>query len=178
MPAKISLLSTVAMTFALSCWAFQVTAQTDAHDHGDAHDHDHDAAHEHDDHGGGAITSNNGEQWQTDAALRRGMTEIRVAVDMLTPTFNAGQLNQNQANQISEVVNGSVNTMIEQCKLEPAADANLHIILAQMLSAAAQVKASPSSDEGMPALNKALEDYGHYFNHAGWQGDDHGAHSH
>jgi hypothetical protein len=175
MPIKSPLLSVLA--FALSCWSFQVCAQAHAHDNAHAHD----AAHEQDSHAGhgaGDLSLNNGEQWQTDAVLRRGMTEIRVAVDMLTPKLAAGQLNQNQADQLSEVVNGSVNTMIEQCKLEPVADANLHIILAQMLTAAAQVKASPLSGEGIPALSKALESYGHYFNHALWQGDDHGGHAH
>ena len=164
------------ITLALSCWTAQVSAQVDAHDHGDTHAHE--ASHEHDGHGGGALSLNNGEQWQTDAALRRGMTEIRVAVELLAPVFDAGQLSQNQAHQLSEVVNGAVNTMIEQCKLEPEADANLHIILAELLSATAKVEASPLSVEGVPVLKGALETYGHYFNHAGWQGDDHGAHAH
>ncbi len=167
---------TLVIAFALSCWTVQVSAQADGHDHGDTHNHE--AAHEHEGHGGASLSLKNGEQWQTDAALRRGMTEIRVAVDMLTPVFDAGQLSQNQANQLSEVVTGAVNTMIEQCKLEPEADANLHFILAELLAAAAKVEASPLSAEGVPALKAALETYGYYFNHGHWVGDDHGSHSH
>lgn len=157
-------------TLSLICWPALVSAQADTHHHGESH--------EHGEHGGNELTLNNGEQWQTDGALRRGMTEIRVAVDMLTPLFHSGKLDQNLALQLHEVVTGSVNAMIEQCKLEPEADANLHIILAQLLAAAAQLETSPLSAEGLPKLNEALETYGHYFNHSGWHGDGHAGHAH
>ena len=105
------------LALVVSCWGLQVNAQSDAHDH--------DASH--------ALSLNNGQQWETDAALRHGMLEIRAAVTMLTPAFESGQLNQTQAHQLSEAVRGSVNTMIEQCELAPEADANLHSILAKLL---------------------------------------------
>lgn len=160
----------VAIAFTLSCWAVQVSAQADAHDHA--------AAHAHDEHGGAALSLNDGKQWETDAALRHGMVEIRTAVTMLAPAFASGQLNQTQAHQLSEAVHSSVNTMIEQCELEPAADANLHGILAMLLEGSAALEAAPLSTAGLPALQDALETYGHYFNHAGWQGDEHAEHAH
>lgn len=145
----------------------------------DAHDHSHDAAHAHEEHGGAAVLSlNHGEPWETDEALRHGMTEIRAAVDMVTPAFNAGQLSAQQGQQLSEAIQGSVNTMIEQCELPPDADANLHVILAALLSGASAVNSLPQSKEGVPALKEALETYGHYFHHPGWQADEHAGHSH
>lgn len=163
-------LPALAIAFTLSCWAGQVNAQADAHDHG--------AATAHEEHGGAALSLNDGKQWETDAALRHGMLEIRAAVAMLAPAFESGQLDQAQAHQLSEAVHSSVNTMIEQCQLEPAADANLHGILAMLLEGSAALEAAPLSPAGLPALQGALETYGHYFNHAGWQGDEHAAHAH
>ena len=165
-------LSLASVVLALICWAGQASAQ-------DAHDHGHDAAHDHEGHGDtAALSLNNGEQWATDEALRHGMIEIRAAVDMVTPAFDAGQLSTHQGHQLSEAVQGSVNTMIEQCKLPPEADANLHVILASLLAGAGAVASSPQSAEGVPALKEALETYGHYFNHPGWQADEHAGHSH
>ena len=100
-------LPSLVLAFVVSCWGLQVNAQSDAHD----------ASHAHEEHGGTALSLNNGQQWETDAALRHGMLEIRAAVTMLTPAFESGQLNQTQAYQLSEAVQGSVNTMIEQCQL-------------------------------------------------------------
>tara|TARA_R100001377_G_scaffold65307_1_gene40699 strand:- start:1302 stop:1814 length:513 start_codon:yes stop_codon:yes gene_type:complete len=164
------LLPALAIALLMSCWAAQVSAQADAHDH--------DAAHAHEEHGGAALSLNNGEQWETDEALRHGMLEIRAAVAMLAPAFASGQLNQTQAQQLSEAVHGSVNTMIEQCKLAPEADANLHTILAELLKGSAALEAAPLSADGLPVLQGALESYGHYFNHVGWQGDEHAGHAH
>ena len=100
-------LPSLALVFAVSCWALPVNAQSDAHDH--------EASQAHAEHGGTALSLNNGEQWETDEALRHGMLEIRAAVTMLTPAFESGQLNQTQADHLSEAVQDSVNTMIEQC---------------------------------------------------------------
>lgn len=169
MRTRNAVLPTLAITFALSCWAAQVNAQADAHDH---------SAAAHDEHSGMALSLNDGKPWETDAALRHGMLEIRAAVTMLTPAFEAGQLNQAQAQQLSEAVHGSVNTMIEQCVLAPEADANLHSILAELLKGTAALEAAPLSADGLPVLQGALETYGHYFDHAGWQGDEHAEHAH
>lgn len=164
-------LPTLAIAFTLCCWGLEVNAQADAHDHAAAE-------HAHEEHGGAALTLNDGEQWETDEALRHGMLEIRAAVTVLSPVFESGQLDQAQAHQLSEAVQGSVNTMIEQCQLEADADANLHSILAMLLTGAAALETAPLSSDGLPALQGALETYGHYFNHEGWQAGEHTEHAH
>ncbi len=163
-------LPSLTIAIALSSWGMQVNAQTDVHDH--------DAPHAHEVHEGTTLSLNNGELWETDEALRHGMLEIRAAVTMLTPAFESGQLNQTQAHQLSEAVQGSVNTMIEQCELAPEADANLHSILAELLKGSAALESAPLSSAGIPVLQGALESYEHYFNHVGWQGDEHADHAH
>lgn len=167
-----SFLPSVAIAFALSCWSLQVNAQADAPGHAPVHAHD--------EHGGGSLSLSNGQQWETDEALRHGMLEVRVAVAMMTPAFESGQLNNAQAEQLSKAVQGSVNTMIEQCKLEPEADADLHGILAELPQGSAALEAAPLSSEGLPALQEqeALETYGQYFNHVGWEVDGHTVHTH
>ncbi len=149
----------------------QAPSATDAHAaHGHEHAHAADAA----------LSLNAGEPWQTDEPLRRGMLQIRVASAMLAPAFAAAQLSQPQAAQLAEAVRGSVNTMIAQCQLPADADANLHVILGRLLAAATALENSPLAQEGLPAIQAALQDYGHYFAHPGWQeapvADEHAHH--
>ncbi len=138
----------------------QTPSAADAHAaHGHEHPHAADAA----------LSLNAAEPWQTDEPLRRGMLQIRVASAMLTPAFEAAQLSQPQSAQLAEAVRQSVNTMIAQCQLPPDADANLHVILGRLLAAAAALETSPLGQDGLPAIQAALQDYGHYFAHPGWQ---------
>lgn len=139
------------------------------------------AAHAHDHADAGALTLDGDKRWETDAPLRRGMLEIRVASAMLTPAYGARQLSAAQGQQLGEALRGSVATMIAQCQLAPAADANLHVILGRILAAASALETDPLSDEGIPAVAAALDDYGHFFNHPGWldgAAEDEHAHTH
>jgi len=159
----------------LSAAAGNVLAQAgDAHaGHADAQAHEHGAA--------GELARNGEQRWETDEALRRGMTEIRVASAMLTPAWTARQLSAAQSQQLAEAIKGSVATMIAQCQLAPEADANLHLILARMLAAASTLESEPFSPQGLPAIEAALNDYGHFFNHPGWldgAAEDEHAHAH
>ena len=149
----------------------QAPVAADAHA---AHDHEHGQA------GDTGLSLNAGEPWPTDEPLRRGMLQIRVASAMLTPAFATAQLSQPQSAQLAEAVRLSVNTMIAQCQLPPDADANLHVILGRLLAAAQVLETSPLAAEGLPAIQAALQDYGHYFAHPGWQeapaADEHAHH--
>jgi hypothetical protein len=126
------------------------------------------AAHAHEHGDAGSLSLNGSQRWETDAPLRLGMTQIRVASAMLEPAFAARQLPAAQAQQLVAAVRDSVATMIAQCQLAPEADANLHLILGKILAATSALESEPLSVQGIPALMAALDDYGHYFNHPGW----------
>jgi len=160
--------------FALALLSGSVHAQAAANEHA-AHAHER----EHADAGG--LTLDGDKPWETDAPLRRGMTQIRVASAMLAPAHGARQLSALQGQQLGVALRGSVATMIAECKLAPEADANLHIILGQILAATSALESDPLSPLGIPAITAALEDYGHYFNHPGWHdgtSDDGHDHAH
>jgi hypothetical protein len=164
-----------AAALCLSAATGKVLAQVvqDHAGHADAQAHEHGTA--------GALARNGEQRWETDEALRRGMTEIRVASAMLTPAWTARQLSAAQSQQLADAIKGSVATMIAQCQLAPEADANLHLILARMLAAAGTLASEPFSPQGLPAIEAALEDYGDFFNHPGWldgAAEDEHAHAH
>jgi hypothetical protein len=125
---------------------------------------------EHTGHAGVVLQLNDGRRWRTDAPLREGMERIRsvvTAADASAP--RAGGVDAEAARSLAAAVDETIAYMISNCRLEPAADANLHILLARLSVGAAAVRANPQSATGLPSLLDVLEVYPGYFEHAGWQ---------
>jgi hypothetical protein len=108
---------------------------------GDAHSHDHAA-------GEAKLVLNQGKKWQTDAPLRQGMENIRGAV-----------AKGMKSDALAKKVEAEVAGIVQNCKLEPAADEQLHIVIADLLAGAADPH----------RVTEALNAYGEHFDHAGWK---------
>ncbi len=165
-----------------------------AHDPGDPHVHapalhsaaGHDAghAHEHGSEATGLTLDDGGRKWATDEALRTGMQAIRAQL-MALPEPALPE----QRQQLAAGIRDQVSYLIAHCKLEPRADAVLHVLIGQLLAGAdaletagnntpgseaagAENVASRTAQTGKPdaiqALHSALADYGQYFDHPGW----------
>jgi hypothetical protein len=122
-----------ALTLAFGAPAF---AAGDAHSHGAA--------------GEAKLVLDQGRKWQTDAPLRQGMDNIRSAV---------AQGVQNDA--LAKKVETEVAGIVQNCKLEPEADAQLHIVIGELLAGA--------EAQDTARVKQALNAYGEHFDHAGWQ---------
>jgi hypothetical protein len=62
--------------------------------------------------------------------------------------------------------------IVAECKLEPKADAMLHLVIADLLAGADAMKTAKSGREGREGLLKvasALDAYGRYFDDAGYK---------
>ena len=110
---------------------------------GDVHSHDPAA-------GEAKLVLNQGKKWETDAPLRQGMESIRSAV---AKGMDSGAL--------AKKVEAEVAGIVQNCKLEPAADEQLHIVIADLLAAA------EAGDPGR--VKQALTASGEHFDHAGWK---------
>lgn len=69
------------------------------------------------------------------------------------------------AREVAQTVEQNVRYIVENCKLEPEADAALHVIIGQMMGAATQLKADASREHGVIQLNDALATYRKTFDH-------------
>ncbi|MCW8956508.1 MAG: hypothetical protein OQL09_06465 [Gammaproteobacteria bacterium] len=134
-------------------------AETGADDH----------QHGHDEHGASGLSLNQGKKWQTDAPLRQGMNSINEAVKKAVPAFHHDELNKADAKQLAKHINDQVNYLVANCKLEPQADATLHVLIGELLTSADKLSRDPLSNQGMPGLVKALMQYPNYFEHQGWK---------
>ena len=131
----------------------------------DAHKHDHDAA-------PARLELNNGKKWTTDEPMRQGMHNIRKLMDASLHDIHEGKLSAAKYGALAKKVNAEVGGIVANCKLEPKADAQLHLVIADigegveaMEGKAKKVKRSAGAIKVLGALEK----YGTYFDHPGWQ---------
>ena len=136
-----------------------------------ATDHAHEQASEH------ALTLNAGKKWASDAPLRQSMTKIRDAVDAKLPAVHRGTLDASQYKSLGGDIEAQIGNIVQNCKLDPAADDVLHVILAGMvegndalLGKDEKVKRSA----GVVKVVNALDEYAKYFEHPGWKAIDAG----
>jgi len=111
-------------------------------------------------HGGASVTREQSGKWKTDATLRAGMTRIHQA---LVRHVDTGA----PAERLAASVRGEVDTIIANCRLDPAADAALHGVLGQLLDGARALEGA-ETDRGLVQIREALEAYGRQFRHPGW----------
>jgi len=134
------------------------------------HEHSHDTA------APAQLTLNNGQKWVTDDNLRLGMSRIRDALATELPAIRAGKASVKQYRSLAKKTNEQIEFMVQKCKLEPQADAMLHLLLADIIAGADAMQAKKGSEarKGAEQIAHALENYGAYFDHPGWHETKHG----
>jgi hypothetical protein len=132
-----------------------------------AHEHAHAAS-------GAAVTQvqlDDGRKWPTDASLRAGMAEIRKAFDADHPAIHAGKETDKQYDALAARVTTAVDGIVANCRLPPAADANLHYLIADLMQGASLMRGQDparSRHDGAALVHGALLAYGKYFDDPGW----------
>jgi hypothetical protein len=84
--------------------------------------------------------------------------------------MHAGTLTPAEYKALGGLVEGQVANIVAQCKLEPAADANLHLIIAELVAGAdaLQGKSPATPAAGATRIVHAMNEYGRYLDHPGW----------
>jgi hypothetical protein len=126
----------------------------------------HDAASPH------ALSLNQGQKWATDDALRKGMSSIRGLVDAQRANARAGKLTEAQYGQLAAQVETELGGIVANCKLEPRADAMLHLVIADLgagIEAMAGKNAQMRPAQGIEKVALAVNDYGRQFDDPGFK---------
>jgi len=143
----------IAAAFNWPAWA-----QTVAHDHAAAAPHN--------------LALNQGRKWATDEPLRAGMQRIRALVAPQLQAAHIGKLTPAQYRQLATQVETEVGGIVANCKLEPKADAMLHLVIADMaqgVDAMAGKNARMRPALGLVKVAQAVDQYGGYFDHPGFE---------
>jgi len=122
-------------------------------------------------HGPTRLQLNHGKKWETDAPLRQGMATLRASLGEKLQAIHQGKLTAGEYQALGAEIDTEVGSIVAQCKLEPKADAMLHLIIAELLAAAefmqGKHKGSPAAAarKAVAALNR----YGRYFDDPQWK---------
>ncbi|MBL8435080.1 MAG: hypothetical protein JNL99_09115 [Zoogloea sp.] len=114
---------------------------------------------------------NAGRQWATDAALRQSMEGINRAMAKALPAIHHDRFGDADYDALAATVSRHVAHAVEHCKLAPAADAQLHLVIAELLAGAEAMEgktAAPRHDGAVRVL-QALKSYQKYFRHPGFK---------
>ena len=105
-------------------------------------------------------------RYATDAPLRKGMADIRVAVDMLGHGEH-GHLDDAQVRALAANVERAIGGIVAECKLAPEADAALHGIIGRLGQGVAALKAAPADMSAVAPMRAAIADYALLFDDDG-----------
>jgi len=129
-------------------------------------------AHKHDAHADHAAPAtlqlNAGKKWATDEALRKSMDSIRQSIEGSLHQIHENRLTPAGYGTLARKVDAEVGYIVSNCKLEPRADAQLHLIIADLIAGsekmAGKVKNAKRQDGAVKVIG-ALENYAAYFDH-------------
>ena len=100
------------------------------------------------------------------------MDGIRGLVGPQLKAAHAGKLSAAQYKQLAGKIEREVAGIVENCKLEPAADAQLHGLIAE-IGAGVDALNGKSADtrpvDGLLKVTHAVNQYPHYFDHPGFR---------
>ena len=138
-------------------------------------------AHEHE-HAGAAVANiqlDDGRKWETDDSLRSGMAAIRDAFDAHHPDIHRGSETADQYQALAGQIEAQVQSIVANCKLPPAADANLHYIVADLVQGVNLMRGQDPArtrHDGAALVHGALLAYGKSFDDPGFAPEPVGEH--
>lgn len=131
------------------------------------------AGHDHAHHGGAAkLTLDHGKKWAIDEPLRKAMRNIREAIAASLDGIHGGGFSDAEYGGLAKKINGEVEYLVSNCKLGPEADAQLHLIIADILAGVEAMEGKRKKSKRMDGAVKvigALEKYPAYFDDPGWK---------
>lgn len=117
----------------------------------------------------GTLSLDHGRKWQTDAPLRRGMAAIGGDLRTAQGLVHGNRYSAQDFDALAISIHAHIDSITQQCKLSEAADAQLHIVLADLISATDVMKGKGGDRaKGVIAAIKALDRYQAHFDHPGW----------
>jgi hypothetical protein len=100
------------------------------------------------------------------------MAAIHAAFEADHPAIHAGKETDAQYAALAGAAEAQVNSIVANCKLPPAADANLHYVVADLLQGVSLMRGEDpkrTRHDGAALMHGALLAYGQYFDDPDWK---------
>lgn len=119
--------------------------------------------------GDGELTLDHGRKWPTDGALRHGMSEIQAVIAEALPQAHSGRLDAAGYARVADQVSAQIESITANCKLPAEVDAQLHLVLAEIIDGAAHMRKGEEPVDGVVKILGGMDAYGKHFDHPGWK---------
>lgn len=113
-----------------------------------------------------------GKKWRTDEPLRAGMGRIRSLVGPQLGAAHTGKLTPAQYVELATQIDTEVSGIVAHCKLEPKADAMLHLLIADLGDGTRTMTGKNPTQSpalGLVKVAQTLDGYGSHFDHPGFK---------
>lgn len=101
-------------------------------------------------------------KYPADAALRTAMDRVRNAVEAFEHARH-GHMGPEQVRALADHLDAQVARVFKECRLEPQADASLHVLLGTILKGSRALRQAPTDYAPVTAMERALADYARMF---------------
>ena len=119
---------------------------------------------------------NAGKKWETDAALRQAMSNIRQAMAGELHEIHENRLSARGYGKLAQKVEAEVGNIVANCKLGAQADEQLHIVIVELHGGtehlAGKFKGGKRQNGAVQVIG-ALEKYAAYFDDPGFKPIEH-----
>lgn len=115
------------------------------------------------------LALNHGKRWTIDESLHIGMTSLKREIEINLEAIHNNQFSTTQYQELARSLNDHLNFLFKNCKLEPQADAQLHILLAKIMGGVEQIKSNDNQKQGVVLIIQSLQEYPVYFEDSNWQ---------
>ena len=115
-----------------------------------------------------------GKKWPTDAALREAMGKLRTTMAAALPDIHEKRLAAEGYAALAKDVEQEVGYIVAKCKLDARADAQLHLVVAELLDGAGKMAGNTKKAkggkprDGAVQVIGALDKYAAYFDDPGF----------
>lgn len=101
-------------------------------------------------------------RWTPDAPLMQGMARVRAAMETLAH-HEMGHLAPEQARALAVEIDGAIEYMFANCRLDPEPDVALHGVLARLMAGTRALREDPADATPVAGMREAVADYGRLF---------------
>ena len=104
--------------------------------------------------------------------LRQAMAAVHQSVTQILPAAHEGKATAANYDAFGQAIDQQIAYMVENCKLPADADAQLHIVVAELMAGAEAAQGKHGDNQraaGVVRVAKAANAYGQHFSHTGWK---------
>jgi len=114
------------------------------------------------------LALNQGKKWPIDESLHTGMAGIKKLMSASIGDIHHHNFTAEKYQRLAGELQGQLNYIFKHCKLPPAADGQLHILLSGMIQGVEQMKGREEQRQGAIKIMQGLKLYPKYFDDDEW----------